>query len=74
MNILALVSQLIDHAKDIDDINPAISEAVKNLGYVNGFNIGVKAAIASLNKNGSPSAGFTKDQPISFLVVIFKKV
>jgi ATP-dependent DNA helicase RecG len=54
--------------------NPAISEAVKNLGYVNGFNVGVKAAIAALNKNGSPTPEFIKDQPTSFLVKIFKKV
>ncbi len=54
--------------------NPAISEAVKNLGYVNGFNVGVKAAMAALNKNGSPAAEFIKDQPTSFLVKIFKKV
>lgn len=54
--------------------NPAISEAVKNLGYVNGFNVGVKAAIAALNMNGSPAPEFIKDQPTSFLVKIFKKV
>jgi ATP-dependent DNA helicase RecG len=54
--------------------NPAISEAVKNLGFVNGFNIGVKAAISALNKNGSPSPIFIKDQPTSFLVKIFKRI
>ena len=54
--------------------NPALSEAVKNLGFVNGFNVGVKAAIASLNKNGSPAPEFIKDQPTSFLVKIFKRV
>ncbi|MBW7892575.1 MAG: putative DNA binding domain-containing protein [Chitinophagaceae bacterium] len=53
--------------------NPALSEAVKNLGYVNGFNIGVKAAMAALKKNGSPEAEFIKDQPASFLVKIFKR-
>jgi ATP-dependent DNA helicase RecG len=54
--------------------NPAISEAVKNLGFVNGFNVGVKAAIAALAKNGSPAPEFIKDQPTSFLVKIFKRV
>ncbi len=54
--------------------NPALSEAVKNLGFVNGFNVGVKAAIAALNKNGSPAPEFIKDQPTSFLVKIFKRV
>lgn len=53
--------------------NPAISEAVKNLGFVNGFNIGVKAALAALNKNGSPAPEFIKDQPTSFLVKIYKR-
>lgn len=53
--------------------NPALSEAVKNLGYVNGFNVGVKAALAALAKNGSPEPEFIKDQPTSFLVKIFKR-
>lgn len=54
--------------------NPAIAEAVKNLGYVNGFNVGVKAAMAALKKNGSPDPEFITDQPTSFLVKIFKRV
>jgi ATP-dependent DNA helicase RecG len=54
--------------------NPAISEAVKNLGYVNGFNVGVKAAMAALSRNGSPAPEFIKDQPTSFLVKIYKRV
>jgi ATP-dependent DNA helicase RecG len=53
--------------------NPAISEAVKNLGFVNGFNVGVKAAMAALARNGSPAPEFIKDQPTSFLVRIFKR-
>jgi ATP-dependent DNA helicase RecG len=54
--------------------NPALSLAVKNLGFVNGFNEGVKAAIAALGKNGSPAPEFLKDQPFSFLVKIFKRI
>jgi len=54
--------------------NPAISEAVKNLGYVNQFNVGVKRAKAALAKNGNPEPEFITDQPTSFLVKIFKKV
>ena len=54
--------------------NPALSEAVKNLGFINAFNVGVKAAIAALAKNGSPAPEFIKDQPTSFLVKIFKRV
>jgi hypothetical protein len=47
---------------------------VKNLGFINAFNVGVKAAIAALAKNGSPAPEFIKDQPTSFLVKIFKRV
>jgi len=54
--------------------NPALSEAVKNLGFINAFNVGVKAAIAALAKNGSPAPEFIKDQPTSFLVKIFKRI
>jgi ATP-dependent DNA helicase RecG len=53
--------------------NPAVSEAAKNLGYVNGFNIGVKAALAALKKNGNPEPEFLTNQPTSFLVKIFKR-
>lgn len=54
--------------------NPALSEAIKNLGFVNGFNVGVKAALAALLKNGSPAPEFIKDQPTSFLVKIYKRI
>lgn len=54
--------------------NPALSEAVKNLGFVNGFNVGVKRALSALSTNGSPEPEFIKDQPTSFLVKIFKRV
>jgi ATP-dependent DNA helicase RecG len=54
--------------------NPALSEAIKNLGFVNGFNVGVKAAIAALTNNGSPAPEFINDQPTSFLVKIFKRI
>lgn len=53
--------------------NPALAEAVKNLGYVNGFNVGVKAAMAALKNNDNPNAEFIKDEPTSFLVKIFKR-
>ncbi|HDR50922.1 MAG TPA: transcriptional regulator, partial [Mariniphaga anaerophila] len=53
--------------------NPALAEAAKNLGFVNGFNIGVKAALAALQKNSNPEPEFIKDQPTSFSVKIFKR-
>jgi len=54
--------------------NPALAEAAKNLGYANGFNVGVKAALAALNKNDNPEPEFIKDQPTSFSVKIFKRL
>ncbi len=54
--------------------NPALAEAIKNLGYVNQFNVGVKRSIAALAKNGSPPPEFITDQPNSFLVRIFKRI
>jgi len=54
--------------------NPAIAEATKNLGFMNAFNIGVKAAISALQKNGNAPPEFIKDQPTTFLVKIFKKL
>lgn len=53
--------------------NPALAEAVKNLGYVNQFNVGVKRAKAALQKNGNPEPDFITEQPTSFLVKIFKR-
>lgn len=53
--------------------NPALAEAVKNLGFVNQFNVGVKRAKAALEKNGSPEPEFITDQSSSFLVKIYKR-
>ncbi|MGB0950185.1 MAG: ATP-binding protein, partial [Marinirhabdus sp.] len=52
--------------------NPALAEAAKNLGYINSFNVGVKRAKASLEKNGNPKPKFIVDQPTSFGVKIYK--
>ena len=53
--------------------NPVLAEAAKNLGFINGFNLGVKRAIAALLKNGNPAPKFTIDQPTSFSVVIYRR-
>jgi ATP-dependent DNA helicase RecG len=53
--------------------NPTLAEASYNLGYVNRFNLGVKRAKASLEKNGNPSPNFIIDQLTSFGVIIYKK-
>jgi ATP-dependent DNA helicase RecG len=53
--------------------NPVLSEAIKNLGFVNGFNVGVKSALMALKNNGSPDPKFIMDNPVSFSVIIYKK-
>jgi ATP-dependent DNA helicase RecG len=53
--------------------NPALAEAVKNLGFVNQFSVGVKRAKAALQKNGNPEPLFITDQPASFMVKIYKR-
>ena len=53
--------------------NPSLAEAVKNLGYVNTFNVGVKRALASLDKNQNPAPKFAKDQINVFSVTIYGK-
>ncbi len=54
--------------------NPALAESAKNLGFINSFNVGVKRAKASLEKNGSPEPKFIVDQQTSFGVIIYKNV
>lgn len=53
--------------------NPAIAEAAKNLGFINAFNVGVKAALKTLAQNQSPEPVFTLNQPTSFGVKIFAR-
>lgn len=53
--------------------NPAIAESAYNMGYVNRFNLGIKRAVAALEKNGNPSPHFIYDQPTSFSAIIYKK-
>lgn len=53
--------------------NPALTEAAKNLGYINSFNVGIKRAMAALAKNGNPAPTFIFDQQTSFSVIIYKK-
>ena len=53
--------------------NPVIAEALKILGYVNRFNIGITTAEKELAKNGNPPANFTYNLPEQFSVSIHKK-
>jgi ATP-dependent DNA helicase RecG len=49
--------------------NPHLAEAMKNLGYVQRFGIGIPTAQKELHKNGNPLAEFTIDDAY-FLVVV----
>lgn len=53
--------------------NPVLAEAVKNLGYINAFNVGIMKSKKALEKNGNPPAKFIIDQPTHFEVIIYKK-
>ena len=52
--------------------NPVIAEAMKNLGYVNRFNIGIRQAQSELQKNGNRPAEFDIGLLTKFSVTIFK--
>ncbi|MEK7254157.1 MAG: ATP-binding protein [Bacteroidota bacterium] len=52
--------------------NPIIAGAMKNLGFVNRFNFGVREAQNALTQNGSPAAEFDLSLGTKFLVKIFK--
>ena len=54
--------------------NPELASVVKNLGYVNKFNIGVKTAKKLLLENGNPPPEFIKDELHYFGVKIFANV
>jgi ATP-dependent DNA helicase RecG len=49
--------------------NPAIAEAMKNLGYVNRFGYGIQRAQALLLENGNPPAEFEADAAYFQVVV-----
>lgn len=51
--------------------NPELASIVKNLGYINKFNYGVKRAIKLLKENGNPDPEFKKNELHFFCVIIF---
>ncbi|MEM7182432.1 MAG: ATP-binding protein [Spirochaetota bacterium] len=53
--------------------NPELASVVKNLGYVNKFNVGIKRAQKLLIENGNPTPEFTKNEQHFFSVKIFSK-
>jgi len=60
-----------DNFPDASDYrNPIIAASMKNLGYVNRFNFGVKNAQKYLENNGNPLAEFNLDLQTKFSVKI----
>jgi ATP-dependent DNA helicase RecG len=49
--------------------NPHLSEAMKNLGYVQRFGIGIPTAQKELNKNGNPPAEFFVEDSTILVIV-----
>jgi ATP-dependent DNA helicase RecG len=56
----------------VDYRNPHLAEAMKVLGYVQRFGVGIQLAQESLRKNGNPPAKFTVED--TFVHVAIKKV
>jgi ATP-dependent DNA helicase RecG len=44
--------------------NPALAEALKNLGFLQRFGMGIARAQSALTKNGNPAAEFLLDDPV----------
>ena len=52
--------------------NPHLAEAMKNLGFVQRFGVGIATAQNELNRNGNPPAEFDV-QPASVLAVVRRR-
>ena len=50
--------------------NPVLAEVIKNLGYVNRFNVGIANAEADLARQGNPPLVFDLSLETQFLVKI----
>jgi ATP-dependent DNA helicase RecG len=50
--------------------NPALAEALKNLGFVQRFGMGIARAQAALAKNGNPLAAFLLTDPTRVMVTV----
>lgn len=51
--------------------NPILAEVLKNMGYVNRFNVGIRMAKEQLKLNGNPEPIFDLSLETNFLVTIF---
>jgi ATP-dependent DNA helicase RecG len=53
--------------------NPTLAEVIKNLGYVNRFNVGIRMAKEQLKANGNPEPIFDLSLETNFLVTVLSK-
>jgi len=53
--------------------NPSLAEAMKNLGYVNQFNVGIRQAEKWLKENGNEPPVFEKNIQNAFCVTVFRR-
>ena len=60
-------SEIIQRTSDYR--NPVLAEAMKALGYVEHFGVGIARAQAALQRNGNPPAEFTFE-PSQVLVTV----
>ncbi|WP_287128695.1 ATP-binding protein [Candidatus Cyanaurora vandensis] len=51
--------------------NPHLAEAMKNLGYVQKFGLGLPTANSKLKKNGNPPFEFTVED--SYILIVVRK-
>jgi ATP-dependent DNA helicase RecG len=54
--------------------NPVIAEVLKNLGYINRFNVGINNAREKLKENGNPEPFFDLSLQTAFLVNVYSKI
>lgn len=50
--------------------NPHLAEAMKNLGYIQRFGLGIPLARKELEKNGNPPPDFDRSSPHNILVTL----
>jgi ATP-dependent DNA helicase RecG len=62
----------IENFPTINDYrNPVIAEIIKNLGFVNRFNVGISNAKKALQENGSPELVFDLSLQTQFIAKVF---
>jgi ATP-dependent DNA helicase RecG len=66
----SVTAENFGHPNATDYRNPALAEALKNLGFVQRFGMGIARAQAALAKNGNPPAEFLLTDPTRIMVTV----